>query len=317
MATGRLDRRRSVTRIRTRGGMTVLELLVSVAITGVVAALILPAVIHARESTRTTVCRNHLRQLGMALHNYHDRRRQLPASWNVDRKDSEFAFGWASELLPDLEQTAPADLLRPSDRGFQLSSRESASRLVLPLLLCPSDISEPSFQLFSEIDDEDDDEDVASIAHPAQLQPEVLCHLPTSNYLGVYGTVEADDFDEFPKVNGTTYGDGSLIDGKRVTFADLRRGLSNTIVVGERTMAKLPSTWVGFDLRSEDHGCRVAGSAMSHPNCDTCDECEFDSRHVAGSNFLWADGRVTVISEFIDQLAYQKSAQRSSATRDH
>lgn len=292
-------------------GTTVLELLVVVAVIGVLVSLILPAVIRVRESTRVMVCSNHMRQIGIAVHHYHDRRGQLPASWRVSHDDHSFAFGWASELLTDIEQSElDQEFLRTGSPKKMLTA-ESAHAAMLPLFICPSDITEPTFPLYAAVEDDDEIEHTVGAGTSDSSAPEVLCVLPTSNYVCVYGTVEADEFDEYDGSAVGTFGDGSVIDDKRVTFADLRRGLSNTIVVGERTMAKLPSSWAGFDMRSEDHGCRVAGSAMLHPNCDECDECEFDSRHAAGSNFLWADGRVTTVSQFVDPIVYRNSAKRN------
>jgi prepilin-type processing-associated H-X9-DG protein len=86
--------------------------------------------------------------------------------------------------------------------------------------------------------------------------------------------------------------------------------MSRTLVVGERTMARVPSTWLGVDLRGEDAACRLVGSAMTHPNCRECDECEFASRHAGGANFLWADGRVDLLSEAIDSAEYRRLARR-------
>ena len=137
-----------------------------------------------------------------------------------------------------------------------------------------------------------------------------LLYLPSTNYVGVYGTVEADDYLEHEGPAGSSFGDGSVIEQKRVHFADLQRGLSQTMLVGERKMATVPSTWLGIHLRGEDAPCRLTGSAITAPNCETCDECEFSSRHPGGSSFLWADGHVTMIHDAIDLQLYQESARR-------
>ena len=101
-----------------------------------------------------------------------------------------------------------------------------------------------------------------------------------------------------------------MIAGRPVRFADLRRGLSHTLLVGERTMAMIPSTWLGVDIQGEDATCRLVGSAITQPNCTDCDECEFASRHVGGVNFLWADGHVDLLSEDIDPAEYRQLARR-------
>ena len=75
-------------------------------------------------------------------------------------------------------------------------------------------------------------------------------------------------------------------------------------------MARAPSTWLGVDVLGEDAECRLVGSAITRPNCEECDECEFDSRHPGGVNFLWADGRVGLVSDSVDTAVYRQSSQR-------
>jgi prepilin-type processing-associated H-X9-DG protein len=78
--------------------------------------------------------------------------------------------------------------------------------------------------------------------------------------------------------------------------------------VGERTARKLPSTWLGFDLRGEDAAGRVTGQAWLGPNRADADECEFDSRHPGGVNFLWGDGHVAWLIDEIDAMLYRQLA---------
>src|SRR5688500_8092117 len=106
--------------MRTRHGFTLVELLVVIAIIGVLVALLLPAVQAAREAARRSSCRNNLKQVGLALHNYHDVYQQLPAGWQgfaatgskVSEAEGTPGWGWASAILPQMEQTALADSLR-------------------------------------------------------------------------------------------------------------------------------------------------------------------------------------------------------------
>ena len=200
------------------------------------------------------------------------------------------AYGWAVPLLPSLEQAA---LHNRIDRSQLIdhSANETARQTSLALLLCPSDIAEPTFTLFAE--------------EGPPGSPTALVDLPTTNYVGVFGTFEADD--EVPPPPG----DCVFIGPRAVRFAEVRRGLSNTIFVGERTMARVPSTWLGIDFRGEDAACRLVGNAEIAPSCNPCDECEFDSRHPGGANFLWGDGHVSLVSESIDSVEYRRLARRS------
>ncbi len=128
--------------------------------------------------------------------------------------------------------------------------------------------------------------------------------LPSANYVGLFGTIEPDDGYPPPP------GDGVIVVGQVVRLANLQRGSSQTLVMGERATATIPSTWLGVDFRGEDAACRLVGSAMTSPNCATCDECEFSSRHVGGAMFLWADGHVDLVPHDIDAAIYRRLAQR-------
>src|SRR5438105_9501891 len=92
-----------------RRGFTLIELLVVIAIIAVLIALLLPAVQQAREAARRTQCRNNLKQIGLAIHNYHDNFNRLPPCWigvTSGAADKEGINGWgcASKLLPQMDQ---------------------------------------------------------------------------------------------------------------------------------------------------------------------------------------------------------------------
>lgn len=273
-----------------RAGMTVLELLVAMGILSTLTTLILPAVQSAREAARRTQCVNQLKQIGLALQGYHEQWRCLPAAWQFERTGNS-QFGWAVPLLPLMEQQAVS---RQVDRGRRLDDPANAAArgTSLPLLLCPSDIIEPTFVLH-------EDDELTGSSGP-------LVSLPTANYVGVFGISEPDDFIPAPP------GEGPFEGARPVRFEEFRRGLTQTFLIGERTMAKVPSTWLGVDARGEDAACRLVGNALTSPNCSLCDECEFDSRHSGGSNFLFGDGHVKLISQSIDSNEYRRLAKRSA-----
>src|SRR5688572_28345613 len=82
---------------------TLVELLVVIAIIGVLVALLLPAVQAAREAARTAQCTNNLKQIGIALHNYHDTLQTLPSGW-IMKAGNEAEWGWTTFILPYAEQ---------------------------------------------------------------------------------------------------------------------------------------------------------------------------------------------------------------------
>src|SRR5688500_4365529 len=93
-----------------RRGFTLIELLVVIAIIAVLIALLLPAVQQAREAARRTQCRNNLKQIGLALHNYHDVHNTFPMGYcagmtYVDgASDTSPGWSWATYILPQLDQ---------------------------------------------------------------------------------------------------------------------------------------------------------------------------------------------------------------------
>ena len=134
---------------RRQRGFTLIELLVVIAIIAVLVALLLPAVQAAREAARRTQCRNNLKQIGIAFHNYHDVHQCFPMGamgvryGEMQGIDVERGFTWMAYLLPMLEQSslyselnfsAPAVMLTPA-----VNSNETRLSASLAAFLCPSD----------------------------------------------------------------------------------------------------------------------------------------------------------------------------------
>lgn len=256
---------------------------------GILLALLLPAVQAARESAHNLQCTSNLRQLGIALHSYHDSHRKLPAGWQLEATKKS-SYGWASMILSQLEQSSLDAQINHSRPIGELSA---AVRSLTPqVFICPSDTSEPVFPLFCEI---------SSDAEESQESTEVLVTLPAANYVGVFGTIDPD------KGRGTS-GNGLLIQDRNRRFAEVTRGLSHVLLVGERTSRKMASTWLGVATEGEDAGGRITGYADLGPNRDNSDECEFDSRHLGHVNFVWADGHVDSVRNDIDRELYKQLA---------
>jgi prepilin-type N-terminal cleavage/methylation domain-containing protein/prepilin-type processing-associated H-X9-DG protein len=116
-----------------RNGFTVIELLVVMAVIGVLVAISLPAVQRIRESARNTECKNNLRQIGVALQNHNTQYGSLP-------KDGEQGWGYGVFLLPQLEQSAMFDRLDPLNRKLAAGTAADpqTTGMVLEVFLCPS-----------------------------------------------------------------------------------------------------------------------------------------------------------------------------------
>ena len=98
---------------RFRSGFTLVELLVVIAIIGILVALLLPAVQAAREAARRMQCQNNLKQIGLAIHNFHDAKKILPPaqrqSWDLAQNKTVAGHSWATFILPYIEQQAIHD----------------------------------------------------------------------------------------------------------------------------------------------------------------------------------------------------------------
>src|SRR5688572_8489446 len=129
-----------------RRGFTLVELLVVIAIIGVLVALLLPAIQAAREAARASQCRNHLKQVGLALHQYHDTMGRLPPGWVANQPEGVPGWGWSAALLPYLEQgNLDANLKRHLPIADTVN--QQARETVLPILLCGSDPHPKAFTI--------------------------------------------------------------------------------------------------------------------------------------------------------------------------
>jgi prepilin-type N-terminal cleavage/methylation domain-containing protein len=133
---------------RKSRGFTLIELLVVIAIIGVLVALLLPAVQQAREAARRTQCKNNLKQIGLALHNYHDVFQGFPAGWSIDTRNFGLQY-WGLSILPFIDQAAIynqwngncPNIDEAALLGFSpvaVANNTTLAKSVIPAFLCPS-----------------------------------------------------------------------------------------------------------------------------------------------------------------------------------
>lgn len=277
---------------RPRAGFTILELLTVLGLVSILLALFLPAVQSAREAARNQQCVSNLRQVGLALHCYHDVHRTLPPGW---RRDSQHdtAFGWAAMLLPFLDQQNLHAEIDFQGTLFTAANSRLKDR-TLDIYNCPSDIGASSIQLYAE-------KGPHSALH--SMSSEIVATLPRANYVGIFGNSDPDD------VPGHV-GEGVFLEDRSVSLTMLRQGTSRVVLVGERTTRKLPSTWLGIVMEGEDAPGRVTAHLFLGPNRDDADECELDSRHPGHVNFIWGDGHAGAVADGVDGDVYRTFASR-------
>jgi len=132
--------------LKRQRGFTLIELLVVIAIIAILIALLLPAVQQAREAARRSQCKNNLKQLALACHNYHDKFTQFPMNfdpaWRNRGGRNPGGFSWITMCLPDLDQKPLYDRINWNDYsdggGNRANSNKPLRKLVLQALVCPS-----------------------------------------------------------------------------------------------------------------------------------------------------------------------------------
>ena len=270
---------------KRRIGFTLIELLVVIAIIAILIALLVPAVQKVREAAARTQCRNNLKQIGLAIHGYHDRMKAFPPGYAsaVDAGGNETGpgWGWAAHLLDDVEQGPLKQQLK-----FNLNVSDPANATPrtqrLSVFLCPAD------------------EDLGTFTHP----DDAATPLAFASYVGVFGSNEIED--------GPGAGNGVFFRNSKLRFGDVADGTSNTLFVGERSSALFKSTWAGV-LPVDEGQALVLGSCDHPPNDPAAHAEDFWSRHTSGVNFLFGDGSVRNVSNSVPPAVYQALATRSGA----
>jgi len=291
-------------KVVSRRGFTLVELLVVIAIIGVLIALLLPAVQQAREAARRMQCSNNLKQLGLALHTYHDIHLSFPPGY-VDSN----RMSWQSMILPQLEQSALRDQLA-AEGAYDADGSSSApywynntaivstgatplAQTVIPGYICPSD---PSGNLNIKLRSDD-------MTHPAQYAK--------SNYVGTYTAAQYN-------TSGTKTADKNAMfyENSDRKFRDITDGTSNTLLAVERGTVSnyVGSLWIGW------HNLSPGGSTgdnyfMLHVRINRLsNDTQYpingtighaaSSSHPGGAQFVLGDDSARFISETIDVQTY-------------
>ena len=273
--------------MRVPRAFTLVELLVVIAIIGLLIALLLPAVQQAREAARRASCKSNMRQIGLALHNYHSARRTFPPGvlgTSGSRRNNHLLHTWQTMILDYVEQSALYDSY---DFNVRFDHADNADAVItrLPIYLCPSL----------------DDELVGGRYGPA-------------HYAGNAGPLSGSD-------------DGILYPLSSVSFRDVKDGTSNTIASGELAFEVGGWARGAINSGSGGGGGGGSGGGSGHgfargvlrwwkcasgcatpgmnpPETSCSGSCErrfqFSSRHHGGCHFAFSDGHARFISETIE-----------------
>jgi len=295
-------------------GFTLIELLVVIAIIAILIALLLPAVQQAREAARRTQCRNHMKQIGLAMHNYHDAHRVFPYGNRDAGNTTRRRETWMQMILPFIDQANLYNSYMAADPAFNWQHAPSA-RAVIPALVCPSN-------------------------------PTVAMQGPSSSFRGNYGMCAGSTDGAFSSGSA----DGMFFLHSRIKMRDVTDGTSNTIMGGEgvarpgdsaadsTAWGEVGSYWGGgsghhgaaFNTAQPpnssvpdcNHSCvnyslpdfpcaQTSSSISTAPACSNPRSTYARSYHVGGVHVLMADGAVRFVSENIDLGTWQALSTRA------
>jgi len=272
--------------VRRNRGFTLIELLVVIAIIAILIALLLPAVQQAREAARRSTCKNNLKQMGLALHNYHDIYGMFPIGCQDYGVANYEMWGWGASILPQLDQAPLFQSLQVNNLTMSQvltnSSLYPYLQTPLPVFICPSDPSRDN------------------LMSGGQMNGGTGRHM---NGVSGIGTAFRVGKSNYP-----------------YRLRDITDGPSNTFLLGERTTYCAAAAWCGNRNPSGGgpQGADYTLGRVSVPlniqnnNSHWCTE-GFSSQHVGGGHFLMGDGAVRFISE---NIGYRLHRNATDLVRD-
>jgi prepilin-type N-terminal cleavage/methylation domain-containing protein/prepilin-type processing-associated H-X9-DG protein len=296
-----------------RRAFTLIELLVVMSIIAILIALLLPAVQAAREAARRAQCANNLKQIGLAIHNYHAARDTFSPGYTSNTQNNLASgvetgpgWGWAALILPELEQQP---IYASVNFNFLITDpgSQNARRTSLAVFLCPSNAGR-----------------VGPVARADGSGKTVIGDLAPGQYIASAGRLEVEEF--------AAQNNGVFFRNSRIGFRDITDGTSTTLMAGERSRDVADATWVGavpFARACNNpnwpyQDCETAnvlilahtGPSPGEPWIDTPNYKgsgvdDYWSLHPGGCNFLFCDGSVRFIKETVNANVFSYLATRA------
>ena len=297
-----------IARTRVVRAFTLVELLVVIAIIGVLVALLLPAVQAAREAARRTQCKNNLKQIALAIHNYHDAMKWfppgyvssnpgIPGSTSWCRSGGVQKAPWTVLILPFTEQTALHSQFN-FNVAFQSTSNQMNSpndAVVVPMKMyhCPSD---------------------ARLAMPAgdvATTPQKVWN----NYFGVQGGGSQPDCGNTScsaANERAMYVTGMLFAGSKLGFQNVTDGSANVFLLGETRYGG--AAWAASAKQDSCAYARNVAGAQDAINLfktkGVHDTRGFSSHHPGGCHFAMVDGSIQFVNQNINLTVYRELGRR-------
>lgn len=312
--------------VRKKRGFTLIELLVVIAIIAILIALLLPAVQQAREAARRSTCKNNLKQLALAVHNYHETHNVFPPGYIYPYAQSPGAghesWAWSTFILPFVEQAPLYKQLGVGQISLQdsLASSRPNGLFQTPLSVfrCPSDPGGNRGELLVHSNRHFGGGLGTGIGGRGNFLP------ASSNYIGVQGNRE-----RVPRsgrnnanMNGVFYYNSRI----RFSSIDNVDGTSNTFMLGERDIKNcrggswlgVRNAWTGSGSRGHyyalggAHGSALVLNARPWNGNNRCGE-GFSSLHIGGAHFALCDASVRFVSENIHFNSRNRNATNANA----
>ena len=266
---------------RTKNGFTLVELLVVIAIIGILIALLLPAVQAAREAARRTQCSNNVKQIGLALQNYHGSYRRFPQGTHYGNGQT-IGWAWSAVILPYMEQETAGSLI-DWERSYADPVNANATRSLIPCYQCPSAPENKVGSCCKNIPGEEDTGE--------------------TNYTGI-ATHEGGYL--YSKTNGS----GVLYPDSMVRIRDITDGTSHTFAISEvdldqndpwkKNAAYCPGEncsigryWAEGNIVTTFYGINYEEVDMVTP--------AIYSHHPDGAQFGFCDGHVSFLNRDVEQ----------------